>query len=63
MTRQEIIDAFKTELNKSYMMRTVTYKNLTPIKIKETEYPQLSLTFDRSIIEAALVLLETKDEI
>lgn len=63
MTRQEIINTFKTELNKSYTIHTITYKNLIPIKIKETEYPQLSLTFDRSIIEAALVLLETENEI
>lgn len=63
MTRIEVIDALKAELSKTYVIRTTHYKDGAKIKTEDTEYPNLVLTFDRSIIEAALALLEEQYEI
>lgn len=54
MTRQEIIDAFKTELNKTYAIRTTRYENGKAVDITETIYPNSLVSFNREIIEAAL---------
>lgn len=58
MTRQEIIDAFKTELNKTY---TIQNENGAKIETKEEAYPILA--FNRDVIEAALKVLEEQHDL
>lgn len=63
MTRIEVIDALKAELSKTYVIRTTHYKDGAKIKTEDTEYPNVILTFDRPVIEAALELLEGQYDI
>lgn len=63
MTRIEVIDALKTELSKTYVIQTTYYENGARIKTEDTEYPNVILTFDRPVIEAALELLEGQYDI
>lgn len=63
MTRQEVIDAFKTELSKTYTIRVTDYKNGEVVSTNDTEYPNRFLSFDREIIDAALALLEEQYDI
>ncbi len=58
MEKQQVIDVFKTELSKTYTIRTTTYENGKVIDTTDTHYPNSYLNFDRSIIEAALAYLE-----
>ena len=58
MTKQEVIDALKTELSKSYVIRTTYYRGGEKTMTEDTEYPNVLLSFDRHVIEAALKLLE-----
>lgn len=63
MTRIEVIDALKTELSKTYVIRTTHYEDGAKIKTEVKEYPNTLLTFDRPVIEAALELLEGQYDI
>lgn len=58
MTRQEVIDALKTELSKTYTIRTTKYEDGKVIDTKDTTYPNALLTFSRDVIEAAVAVLE-----
>ena len=58
MTRQEVIDAFKSQLSRFYNIRISTYKDGKLIEMRDTAHPESTLNFDRSVIEAALELLE-----
>lgn len=58
MTRQEIIDAFKTELSKTYVIRTTRYENGEIVNTEKAEFPNNYLNFQRPVIEATLALLE-----
>jgi hypothetical protein len=58
MTRQEVIDSFKKELSKSYIIRVTSYKDGQTVNTTDTEYPNSILNFERPVIEAALALLE-----
>lgn len=58
MEKQQVIDAFKTELSKTYTIRTIKYENGKVIDTNDTHYPNSYLNFNRSIIEAALAYLE-----
>ena len=59
MTKQEMIDALKTELSKTYTIRTTSYEHGKVTDTHDTTYPSSLLTFDREIIEAILNLLES----
>lgn len=63
MTRFEVIDALKTELSKTYVIRTTHYEDGAKIKTEDKEYPNTLLSFDRPVIEAALELLEEQYDI
>lgn len=58
MTRQEVIDALKTELSKTYAIRTTHYENGEIVNTEKVEFPNNYLNFQRPVIEAALALLE-----
>ena len=58
MTKQEVIDTFKTELSKTYTIRTHEYSGGKLVNTRDTEYPNAYVNFDRKVIEAALQLLE-----
>ena len=58
MEKQQVIDAFKTELSKTYTIRTTKYENGKVIDTNDTNYTNSYLNFNRSIIEAALAYLE-----
>lgn len=63
MTRQEIIDVFKTELSKTYTIRTTQYEDGIKVRTKEEAYPNALLSFNRDVIEAALKVLEEQYDI
>lgn len=63
MTRQEVIDSFKKELSKSYIIRVTDYKDGQIVNTTDTEYPNSILSFERQVIEAALALLEEQYDI
>jgi hypothetical protein len=63
MTKTEVIDALKTELSKTYVIRTTQYESGKIVKTSDREYPNEYLSFDRPVIEAALALLEGQNEI
>lgn len=63
MTRQEVIDALKKELRKTYTIRTEKYEDGKVIDTIDTTYPNVLLTFNRNVIEAALKLLEEEYDI
>ena len=63
MTKTEVIDALKTELSKTYVIRTTHYEKGNIVETSDTEYPNVYLSFNRPVIEAALALLEGQNEI
>lgn len=58
MTKQEVIDAFKTELSKTYTIQTSRFSGGKLVETVDTEYPNAFVNFNREVIEAALRLLE-----
>ncbi len=63
MTKIEVINALKTELNKTYTVRVTHYKDGKIVKVSNTEHPNMYLGFNRPVIEAALKLLEEQYDI
>lgn len=63
MTKTEVIDALKTELSKTYAIRTTRYKGGKVTETFDTKFPNEYLSFNRPVIEAALALLEGQNEI
>lgn len=63
MTRIEVIDALKAELNKSYVVHITHYKDGKIVKTSDKKHPNKYLSFDRPVIEAALELLEKQYDI
>ena len=62
MTRQEVIDALKTELSKSYTIRVTKYEDGKAVNTTDHIHPNAFLNFDRKVIEATLNILEGEND-
>ena len=47
MEKQQVIDAFKTELSKTYTIRTTKYENGKVIDTNDTHYPCDRKSYER----------------